>query len=52
MTAEVAAFRAQQRVVVELLKNGRLLKAARVRDMRRWVRILAAAGRDDAAMHR
>jgi DNA-binding transcriptional MerR regulator len=49
---EIAQLREQQRVIVRLLKNRRVLRKTRALDQRRWIEILAAAGLDDAAMHR
>jgi DNA-binding transcriptional MerR regulator len=49
---EIAGLREQQRVIVELLKNRRLLRSARALDKHRWVQILSAAGLDEPAMHR
>lgn len=37
---------------MRLLENGALLRSTRALDKRRWVRILSAAGLDEAAMHR
>jgi DNA-binding transcriptional MerR regulator len=52
LNEEIASLREQQRIIVQLLKNRTLLKGARALDKRRWVEILAAAGLDEAAMHR
>jgi DNA-binding transcriptional MerR regulator len=52
LNQEIARLRDQQRVIVRLLKNRALLGKARALDKRRWVQILAAAGLDEAAMHR
>jgi DNA-binding transcriptional MerR regulator len=52
MNTQMAILREQQRVVVKLLKNRGLFRKARALDKRGWVRVLAASGLDDAAMHR
>jgi DNA-binding transcriptional MerR regulator len=52
LSDEIARLREQQRVIVRLLKSRVLLKKARALDKKRWVQILAAAGLDEAAMHR
>jgi DNA-binding transcriptional MerR regulator len=52
LNEEIARLRDQQRVIVRLLGNRRLLARARALDKRRWVEILAAAGLDEAGMHR
>jgi len=52
LNQEIASLREQQRVIVQLLRNRTLLQSARALDKRRWVQILAAAGLDEAAMHR
>jgi DNA-binding transcriptional MerR regulator len=52
LNQEIAQLREQQRVIVRLLENRRLLGKARALDKRRWVQILASAGLDEAAMRR
>lgn len=52
LNREIAELREQQRVIVRLLENGALLRGARALDKRRWVKILAASGLDEAAMNR
>ena len=50
LNREIHELRAQQRVIVDLLNNPRLLTGARALDKQRWVAVLRAAGMDDAAM--
>jgi MerR family transcriptional regulator, thiopeptide resistance regulator len=50
LNREIRDLRRQQRVIVDLLKDRRLLDGARVLDKRRWVGILRDAGLDEAAM--
>jgi DNA-binding transcriptional MerR regulator len=52
LNEEIARLREQQRVIVRLLGNRRLLGRARALDKHRWVEILAAAGLDEAGMRR
>ena len=49
---EIERLREQERVIVRLLSNRALFRKARALDKSGWVEILAAAGLDDAAMHR
>ncbi len=51
LNAEIQALRAQQQVIVDLLKDASLLAGTRVLDKQRWVAVLRAAGLDDAAMN-
>ena len=50
LNGEIQALRGQQQVIVDLLKNRRLLAGTRVMDKQRWVAVLRNAGLDDAAM--
>jgi DNA-binding transcriptional MerR regulator len=50
LNQEIQDLRAQQQVIVELLKDKRLLAGSRVLDKQRWVAVLRAAGLDDEAM--
>ena len=50
LNGEIQALRQQQRVVVDLLKDRRLLSGSRVLDKQRWIVVLRAAGLDDQAM--
>jgi MerR family transcriptional regulator, thiopeptide resistance regulator len=50
LNGEIQTLRMQQQVIVDLLKDRRLLAGARVLDKQRWVSILRSAGLDDAAM--
>jgi DNA-binding transcriptional MerR regulator len=52
LDGEIARLREQQRVLVALLRNRRLLARTRTLDKRGWVAILAASGLDEAAMRR
>ena len=52
LNQEIQDLRAQQQVIVGLLKDKRLLAGSRVMDKRRWVAVLRAAGMDDAGMHK
>ncbi len=52
MNKEIATLREQQRVVVDLLRNRKVIRRTRALDKEAWVKILAGAGLDDAAMHR
>ena len=52
LNVDIAALREQQRVIVRLLKNQGMLARARALDKRGSNQILAAAGLDEAAMHR
>lgn len=47
---EIRDLRLQQQVIVDLLKDKRLLTSTRVLDKQRWVAVLRAAGLDDEAM--
>lgn len=50
LNQEIQDLRAQQQVIVELLKDKQLLAGSRVLDKQRWVAVLRAAGLDDEAM--
>jgi DNA-binding transcriptional MerR regulator len=50
LNREVQALRRQQQVIIDLLKDRRLLAGARVLDKQQWVAILRQAGLDDEAM--
>lgn len=45
--AQMEALRSRQRVIVELLKNRRLLERVRNMDREKWVRLLRASGFTD-----
>jgi len=50
LNQEIQGLRFQQQVIVDLLKDRRLLAGSRVLDKQRWVAVLRAAGLDDEAM--
>jgi len=50
LNREIRALRAQQQVIVDLLKDRSLLAGTRVLDKDRWVAVLRGAGLDDAGM--
>lgn len=50
LNREIHALRAQQQVIVDLLKDRSLLAGTRVLDKDQWVAVLRGAGLDDAAM--
>ena len=49
---EIQGLRAQQQVLLQLLKNRRALRKSRIMTKERWVRILESAGMDQAGMRR
>ena len=49
---EIQCLRAQQQVLVKLLRNRRAFRRTRVMTKDRWVKLLAAAGMDEAGMRR
>ncbi len=49
LNSEIRALRGQQHFIVTLLKNDRLLSQIRVMDKESWIRLLEAAGLDQAA---
>jgi MerR family transcriptional regulator, thiopeptide resistance regulator len=50
--AQMEALRSRQRVIVELLKNRRLLEQVRNLDREKWVRLLRASGFTDEDLGR
>jgi DNA-binding transcriptional MerR regulator len=50
--AQMEALRGRQRVIVELLKNRRLLEQVRNMDKEKWVRLLRASGFTDEDLGR
>jgi DNA-binding transcriptional MerR regulator len=50
--AQIEALRSRQRVIVELLRNRRLLDRVRNMDRERWVRLLRASGFTDEDLGR
>jgi MerR family transcriptional regulator, thiopeptide resistance regulator len=52
LNERIAKLRAQQRIVIELLRSRESWKQARTLDKEGWVAILAATGLDEAGMQR
>lgn len=50
--AQIEALRSRQRLIVELLKNRRLLEQVRNLDRGKWVRLLRASGFGEEDLHR
>ena len=49
LNSEIGALRKQQAMVIDLLGGDSLLRSAKVMTKQQWVRILSAAGMDEAA---
>ncbi len=52
LNGEIRALRSQQHFIVQLLKNDRAISKIRVMDKESWIRLLEAAGLDQAARDR
>ncbi len=49
LNREISALRSQQHFIVKLLKNDRVISKIRVMDKESWIRLLEAAGLNEAA---